>query len=657
MAVGERIMKDLIKRLNEASAAYYSGKPEIMSNQEWDELYSRLVKLEKKYGQLPDSPTNKVGADWNEAYGKKVQHEFPALSLPKTKDVKVLETWMGDKPGWLSWKLDGLTLVLTYDRGELTSIVTRGNGYSGTDVTYMKGCIKGIPTRISYHLHLVVRGEAVISYRDFDRINEEYADGIGAYANPRNLAAGTFNLGPDNLMEVKKRSVQFIAFSLVDAESPEYACDSWGKRLALLQFLGFETVDRMWIDDPGGLESGVKAFSDMVAHYNIPVDGLVLCYDDLKYVEEGGITSHHVVRGGIAFKWADESKITTLRMVEWSCGINSITPVAVFDPIDIDWAVIRRASLVNVSELKRLGIGNPGKTEIEVVRANMIIPKVVRVISRRGGDIDIPIKCPACGRPTVVYVSPAGVQILKCTNTECPAKELKKYARFVGKTGLDIDGLGEETLKELISLGVIHKVTDIFRLKDHMDKIGDVPNINNILEEIEDCRKRETRAENLITALSIPNVGPDTAHRLVQYYGWPGLFNAFDSGVDFTEVDGIGQETAWNLHQFCKEHMDLLWELKDILNIKEVDPMNDGLCSGLHIAITGSLSTMTRDELKKCIEDEGGVVTSTVTKNTDILISNDPNSKSGKNKRAAEFGVQVLNEESFLELYLNDSFE
>ena len=656
MAVGERIMKDLIKRLNEASVAYYGGQPEIMSNQEWDELYSRLVKLEKKYGQLPDSPTNKVGADWNEAYGQKVEHEFPALSLPKTKDVRVLETWMGDKPGWLSWKLDGLTLVLTYDRGELTSIVTRGNGYSGTDVTYMKGCIKGIPTRISYHLHLVVRGEAVISYRDFDRINEENADGIGAYANPRNLAAGTFNLGPDNLMEVKRRSVQFIAFSLVDAESFEYACDSWGLRMALLERLGFKTVDRIWLDGPNEVESAVKELSDRVAHYDIPVDGLVLCYDDLKYVEEGGVTRHHVVRGGIAFKWADESKITTLRRVEWSCGINSITPVAVFDPIDIDGAVIRRASLVNVSEVRRLGIGDPGKTEIEVVRSNMIIPKVIRVISRRGGDIDIPVTCPACGRPTVVYVSPAGVQILKCTNTECPAKELKKYARFVGKTGLDIEGLGEETLKELISLGLIHEVTDIFRLADHIGETRDVPNIKNILKAIEDCELREIRAENLITALSIPNVGPDTAHRLVQHYGWPGLFNAFHSIVDFTEVDGIGQETAWNLHQFRMEHMDLLWELKDILYIKEVDPIKEGTCLGLRIAITGSLS-MSRDALKKYIEDEGGVVTSTVSQNTDILINNDRNSKSGKNKRAAEFGVQVLSEEAFWELYLDHLFD
>ena len=657
MAVGERIMKDLVRRLNEASEAYYGGQPEIMSNQEWDELYSRLVNLEKKYGQLPDSPTNKVGADWSEAYGKKVQHEFPALSLPKTKKVGELEAWMGNKPGWLSWKLDGLTLVLTYDRGELTSIVTRGNGYSGTDVTYMKGCIKGIPTRISYHLHLVVRGEAVISYHDFDRINEEYVDGIGAYANPRNLAAGTFNLGPDNLIEVKRRSVQFIAFSLVNAESPEYACDSWGKRMALLESLGFKTVDRIWIDSPNEIESAVKEFSDRVSHYYIPVDGLVLCYDDLKYVEEGGITSHHVVRGGIAFKWTDESKITTLRKVEWSCGINSITPVAVFDPIDIDGAVIRRASLVNVSELKRLGIGNPGKTEIEVVRANMIIPKVIRVISRRGGDIDIPVTCPACGRPTVIYVSPAGIQILKCTNTECPAKELKKYARFVGKTGLDIEGLGEETLKELISLGLIHKVTDIFRLADHIGETRDVPNIKNILKAIEDCELREIRAENLITALSIPNVGPDTAHRLVQHYGWPGLWSAFHSSMDFTEVDGIGQETAWNLINFRVQNMDLLWELKDILNIKEVEPLNAGVCSGLCIAITGTLELMTRDQLKKHIEDEGGTVTSTVTKNTDILITNDPKSQSAKNKRAAEFGVKIMDESTFCDIYLDDSLE
>ena len=448
-------MRSLVNQLNQASDVYYNGKGEILTDYEWDALFDQLKKLEEETGEiLPDSPTNKVSEDT--IVGQKEEHEFAALSLAKTKKVSDLVKWAEDRPIWISWKLDGLTLVVTYDNGKLTKVVTRGNGHIGTNITHLAPAISGIPQSISEKGHLVIRGEAVISYADFEQF---IIESEGDYANPRNLASGSLSL--KDVEEVKQRHIQWIPFTLVYCEQE---ITSWGKRMQWLEELGFHPVERQKIEQPtsDNIQKEIDAFTAKVTNKKnpFPVDGLVICYDDTSYAATGSVTGHHATRAGYAFKWQDEHADTELDHIEWSCAANTITPVAVFKPVELEGTTVQRASLCNVSECERLGIGGKG-TRLQVIKANKIIPKVINVTESLG-VFEIPEVCPVCHAEAIVRESESGTKTLHCTNPQCAAKQLKKFTRFVSKEGLNIEGISEQTIWKLIETARLCMFDDEF---------------------------------------------------------------------------------------------------------------------------------------------------------------------------------------------------
>ena len=649
-------MQEMIRRLNEASEAYYGGRDEIMSNYEWDALFDELTRLEEETGViLPDSPTQKVNtAAEDNIAGEKEAHEYPALSLAKTKKIEDLQEWAGDRPVWLSWKLDGLTLVLTYDGGRLTKILTRGNGSVGTNITFMKGALKGFPSEVKDQGHLVVRGEATISYPDFEKLNATISDSAERFANPRNLASGTLALDAKRLDEVRQRNVTFNAFTLVHT-AEEIA--SWGARMDYLDRLGFTTVERE-LTDAQRLPETVAEWTRRVesGEMQIPVDGLVINYDDTAYAATGSITGHHATRAGFAFKWQDEAAQTTLRLVEWSCGATTITPVAIFDPVQLEGTTVSRASLVNLSEMDRLGIGENGKTEIEVIKSNKIIPKVVGVI-KAVGKYTIPEHCPACEGPVSIATGPSGAQTLKCGNPACPAKNLKKFERFVSKSGMDIDGLSIETLRDFVGCGFIHSFADIFHLSRYADEIQQLEGFGrksceNLIAAIEKSRTG-TDAVRFLNALSIPQIGIDAAKRLVDAYGWPGFVQALEEGRDFAEVNGLGPERSAAIYAWYanEENRDVFGELLEILRIPPAEPVTEvkGSCAGLTFVITGEVHRFkNRDAFKTHVEKNGGKVAGSVSKKTDYLVNNDTESTSSKNVKARELGIPILSEDDFI---------
>ena len=445
MGEDQKRYEELIRRLNEASDAYYNGREEIMSNYEWDALFDEAVALEAKTGYiLPDSPTQNTG--FEESNGNREAHEFPALSLAKTKKVSELQKWAENRKIWLSWKLDGLTLVLTYDRGRLTRILTRGNGVVGSNITYLKNSIKGFPLKINYQGHLVVRGEAAISYTDFEMINDTIEDNDEKYANPRNLASGTLSL--DDLEKVKERHVCFHAFTLVYLEE---TIVSWGERMDFLEKEGFTVVDREAVTTEN-LADAIARWTEKVetGKMDIPVDGLVICYDDTDYAASGSVTGHHAARAGYAFKWQDVSAKTRLDHIEWSCAASTISPVAVFEPVQLEGTTVCRASLCNISEMERLGIGE--NCGLEIIKANKIIPKCIAV-TESSGSFEIPSHCPVCGARTEIRISSKSrTKTLHCTNPDCSAKHVKKFTRFVSKSGMDIDGLSIQTILRFMNV-------------------------------------------------------------------------------------------------------------------------------------------------------------------------------------------------------------
>ncbi len=477
-------IEQLVEQLNKASAAYYNGQDEIMSNYEWDGMFDELVTLEKETGYImAESPTQNAGFE-EDGSGEKEAHEYPALSLAKTKQISELQDWAGKRPIWLSWKLDGLTLVLTYDGGKLTKILTRGNGTIGTNITFLKGAISGFPQKIKYKGHLVVRGEAAISYTDFALINDMIEDDDEKYANPRNLASGTLNL--DDPEEVKNRHVKFHAFTLVHLDEE---MRSWGARMQFLEEQGCNVVDRE-ATDAGRLPEAIERWTKKVesGQMDVPVDGLVICYDDTDYAASGSVTGHHATRAGFAFKWQDESVETKLDYIEWSCAASTISPVAVFEPVQIEGTTVSRASLCNLSEIERLGIGK--ECTLEVIKANKIIPKCIAV-KDAVGEVEIPKECPVCHAPTEIRISKnSGTKTLHCTNPDCTAKNVKKFTRFVSKWGMDIDGLSIQTMLKFINEGYIHEFADIYHLKDHFDVISQMEgfgekSVNNMDKSIE----------------------------------------------------------------------------------------------------------------------------------------------------------------------------
>ncbi|MBP5729262.1 MAG: NAD-dependent DNA ligase LigA, partial [Clostridia bacterium] len=551
-----------------------------------------------------------------------------------------------------SWKLDGLTLVLTYDNGSLTKILTRGNGTVGTNITYMKEAIAGFPLKLSCQGHMVVRGEATISYPDFERINDSLEEDEEKYANPRNLASGTLALDAKHIAKVRERALTFNAFTLVYLEEN---INSWGERMALLDREGFTTVDRERTD-ADHLPEVISRWTERVetGEMLIPVDGLVIGYDDTEYASSGSVTGHHATRGGLAFKWQDASAVSTLDHIEWSCAASVITPVAVFDPVQLEGTTVSRASLCNLSELERLGIGENRKTTLEIIKANKIIPKVISVRSREG-SVSVPQECPVCKAPTKISVSSSGTKTLRCTNASCPAKNLKKFERFVGKNGLDIDGISSETLKDFINEHFIAGFADIFRLSRYADVIRNMDgygdkSCENLMAAIE--KSRHTDPVKLIVSMSIPLIGSDAAQRFIRTLGWQGFLQRLEEGTGFDDLNGIGPERSNSVLSWYAdaENRTAFRDVLSELTVENVEPSAPaaGTCAGLTFVITGDVHIFrNRDEFKAYVEQQGGKVAGSVSGKTSFLVNNDAASQSSKNRKAAELGVPVITEDEF----------
>lgn len=648
------MMKQLVEQLNNASQAYYNGEAELMSDYEWDSKFDQLKLLEDETGiVLPDSPTNKVSED--SISGKKEPHEFPALSLAKTKSVVDLEKWASNKPIWISWKLDGLTLVATYDDGKLTKIVTRGDGHIGTNITHLAPAIKGVLPKISEKGHLVIRGEAVISYDDFNNfLLETESD----YANPRNLASGSLTL--KDVDEVKLRHIQWIPFTLVYSDQEIL---SWGQRMDYLEKLGFQTVEHRFIENPTSvnIQEKIDEFTQKVTHKKqpFPVDGLVITYDDTQYASTGSVTGHHATRAGYAFKWQDEYAETVLDHIEWSCAASTISPVAVFQPVELEGTTVQRASLCNISECERLGIGDAG-TKLQVIKANKIIPKVIK-ITEKVGVLNIPDKCPVCGAEAHVVLSESGTKKLHCSNADCTAKQLKKFARFVSKDGINIDGISEQTVSTFINHGWIRNYADFYHLKDFAYQITSLDgfgkkSVSKLLESIE--KSRNTDSRHLLYALSIPLCGFDVAKRLLSKYTFKELMETAKTSLFddvFASIDGIGPEKSAKFVNWFKDDKNYLKvsNLLKELDVKEVEVAEVGTkCAGQTFVITGDVyHYKNRNELKAYIESQGGKVTGSVSKSTTYLINNDAESQSSKNKKAHQLGISIITEEQFREKF------
>ena len=657
-------IEQLVRELNEASNAYYNGLAERMTDYEWDARFDELKRLEEETGtSLPDSPTQRVSEDT--LTGKKEEHEFAALSLAKTKQVADLVKWAEERPIWISWKLDGLTLVVTYDGGKLTKVVTRGNGHIGTNITHLSSAITGIPQNIQAQGHTVIRGEAVISYDDFERFLIESGED---YANPRNLASGSLTL--KDVDEVCQRHIQWIPFTLVYTEED---ITSWGDRMNWLDSQGFHTVERQLVNNPdeSSVESVVNAFThEVTSRQNpFPVDGLVVCYDDTDFASTGSVTGHHATRAGLAFKWQDEAALTVLRQIEWSCAASTISPVAIFQPVELEGTTVKRASLCNISECERLGIGGSG-TQLSVIKANKIIPKVIAV-TQSVGTFCVPDQCPVCHAPTEITISEAsGTKTLHCTNADCPAKQLKKFARFVSKEGMNIDGISEQTLSKFINLGWVGEYADIYTLRQHIRELAQMEGFGeksaaNIMRSID--KSRNVEAHRLLYALNIPLCGLDVCKRLLGAYPIDALVaEAVKRGDDlfatqvepqdvFAHVAGIGPEKSASFVRWFRNegnyarYQRLLTHLD--VTTPDTAPTGDR-CQGLTFVITGDVHHYkNRNELKAYIEQQGGRVASAVSGSTSYLINNDVTSTSGKNKKAQQLGIPIISEDEFIERF------
>ena len=671
-------MQQLVNELNEASEAYYNGQTERMTDYEWDARFDELKQLETETGTtLPDSPTQKVSED--SITGQKEEHEFPALSLAKTKQAGDLVKWAEQRPIWISWKLDGLTLVVTYDNGQLTKVVTRGNGHIGTNITHLVEAISGIPKTIMHKGHTVIRGEAVISYEDFERFLMESGED---YANPRNLASGSLSVKEPQ--DIKDRHIRWIPFTLVYTDID---INSWGARMDWLDQQGFKTVERQLVAEPSlsEVEARLADFTEKVTSKQnpFPVDGLVICYDDTAYAQTGSVTGHHATRAGLAFKWQDEAAKTTLQEIEWSCAASTISPVAIFQPVELEGTTVRRASLCNISECERLGIGGPG-TQLSVIKANKIIPKVIAVTAC-AGTFTVPDHCPVCHAPAKVSVSEiSGTKTLHCTNVDCPAKQLKKLARFVSKEGMNIDGISEQTLSKFINLGWISEYADIYELRSHilelsrMEGFGE-KSATNIMRSID--KSREVEAHHLLYALNIPLCGLDVCKRLLSAYPLDELVTLAVSGsrattpdgspsgfqLDlfapqteasevFAHIDGIGPEKSAQFVQWFRNERNLARYRRLLTKLTVTTPdvsASGDRCQGLTFVITGDVHHYkNRNELKAYIESQGGKVASAVSGSTSFLINNDVTSTSGKNKKAQQLGIPIISEDDFIAQYV-----
>lgn len=648
-------MKELVMVLNEASKAYYQKDTEIMSNLEYDRLYDELVSLEKETGiVLANSPTVHVGYEVLSELEKQ-EHPAPMLSLDKTKEVSALISWLGNHEGVLSWKLDGLTVVLTYEGGELKNAVTRGNGEIGEVITNNAKTFVNVPKQIPYLGRLVLRGEAVIRYSDFNKMNEEIPEAEGKYKNPRNLCSGSVRQLNNEI--TAKRHVHFYAFALVadvlnEQQMKEIGYDNtMTGRFSWLAKQGFDVVEH-FVVTKDTLEDQVMDFAARIPDNDIPSDGLVLSYNDIVYGKSLGTTAKFP-RDSIAFKWADEQAQTRLLEVEWSPSRTGlINPVAVFEPVELEGTTVTRASLHNVSILRALGLGIGD--EITVYKANMIIPQVADNLTR-SNDLEIPAVCPACGEPTTLQ-DVNGVQSLYCMNPLCSAKQIKGFSHFVSRNAMNIDGLSDATLEKFISMGFLKDLSDIFHLNQHEEAIVEMDGFgqksyDNLMKSIENART--VAMAKFIYSLGISGIGLANAKVIVSYFG-----QDFERIIHATEeelvaVDGIGEVLAKAFCDFFADpqRMQIVNELLAEITFEKEENDSEQTLEGKTFVITGSVERFAnRNELKDYIEKLGGKVTGSVSKNTDYLINNDVTSNSSKNKKARELSIPILSEEEFVRI-------
>ena len=641
-------MKELGEKLREASKAYYQEDREIMSNVEYDALYDTLNALEKETGiVLADSPTVNVGYEAVEQLPKE-EHERPMLSLDKTKEREALREFIGEHPTLLSWKLDGLTIVLTYENGELIKAVTRGNGIVGEVITNNARVFKNIPLKISFKGRLVLRGEAIITYSDFEKINETIGDADAKYKNPRNLCSGSVRQLNNEI--TAKRNVRFYAFSLVSAEGVDFR-NSREVQFRWLNEQGFEVVEYRKVTAET-LDEAMDYFAEAVTTNDFPSDGLVALYDDIAYGESLGTTAKFP-RNAMAFKWADEMRDTRLLEIEWSPSRTGlINPVAIFEPVELEGTTVSRASVHNISIMKelKLGIGDT----IRVYKANMIIPQIAKNLTG-SGNAPIPHTCPACGQETIVKKE-NDVECLFCVNPGCPAKKIKSFGLFTSRDAMNIDGLSEATLEKFIARGFIHDFGDIFEISRYKDEIVEMEGFgqksyDNLMESLE--RAKETTLPRVIYSLGIANIGLANAKVICRH---------FDNNLDrirhasleeVSDIDTIGPVIAGNLVAYFRDEGNnrRLDHLMRFLHIQEDSPKQEQIFEGMNFVITGSLVHFgNRSEAKELIESLGGKVTGSVTKKTNYLINNDIQSNSSKNKKARELGIPILSEEDFRKL-------
>ncbi len=642
-------MKELVELLNRASRAYYAEDREIMSNYEYDALYDELVRLEEETGTvLANSPTLRVGYEAVDELPKE-RHERPMLSLDKTKDIEQLKSFAGQNKTLLSWKMDGLTIVLTYREGALEKAVTRGNGVIGEVVTNNARTFVNLPLRIPFKGELVLRGEAIITYSDFERINEEIEDAEARYKNPRNLCSGSVRQLSNAVTAA--RNVRFYAFSLVRAEGVDFA----NSREAQFQWLaaqGFQVVEYRVVT-ASNMEETVAWFADQVTRNDFPSDGLVALYDDIAYGESLGTTAKFP-RNAYAFKWADEKRTTHLLEIEWSPSRTGLlNPVAIFEPVELEGTTVSRASVHNISIMRALdlGIGD----EIEVYKANMIIPQIADNLTR-SGLVPVPEHCPVCGGEARIHRT-GDVETLYCENPACPAKAMKSYTLFVSRDALNIDGMSEATLEKFMAHGLIHSYGDLFRLDAHRDAIVALEGFGEKSYEklwsgIQ--KARHTTVSRLIYALGIPNIGVATAKLIAKACGEDMDRVRHAAKEELSGIDGIGEVIAdayvrwWQKEENGRMVDDLLAYLTFD---REYEEGGEERLKGKIFVITGSLEHFAnRGELKALIEKQGGKVTGSVSAKTDYLINNDVNSGSSKNKKARELGIPILSEEAFLQL-------
>ena len=643
----ERI-KSLVVQLNEARKAYYAEDREIMSNLEYDKLYEELEALEQETGMvLANSPTQEVGYEAVDELPKE-RHESPMLSLDKTKDVEALRTFIGDQKTLLSWKMDGLTVVLTYQGGHLVKAVTRGNGVIGEVVTNNARVFQNIPLKIPYEGEVILRGEAIITYSDFEKINAGIEDVDAKYKNPRNLCSGSVRQLNNEI--TAKRQVRFFAFSLVRAEGVDFQ-NSRACQMEWLKEQGFETVEERLVTAQT-LDKAMEYFSTRITENDFPSDGLVAIYDDIAYGESLGSTAKFP-RNAYAFKWADEQRETILKEIEWSPSRTGlINPVAIFEPVELEGTTVSRASVHNVSIMKELELGIGDR--ILVYKANMIIPQIAENLTKSGVK-EIPKHCPACGGPAEIS-SVNDVETLSCANPECPAKQMKSFTLFASRDALNIDGMSEATLEKFMAHGMIHELGDIFELNRYEEEIKAMDGFGEkswqkLWQATQNARK--TTLPRLIYGLGIPNIGVANAKMICREFDQDLERIRRADLEELSAIDGIGEVIAGSVAEFFRkeENMRRLEHVLQYLEFEAAAQAEEQKLKGMTFVITGSVEHFAnRSELKNVIETQGGKVTGSVTSKTNYLINNDTASNSSKNKKAKALNIPILSEEDFLQM-------